>query len=373
MLRFGIVGGGNIAGVHRIAAEFDSLASLCAGAFSRDVHKNEMVGRQWHIEDDRLYSSYEEMAQREKLRADAIDFCIVATPNSSHFEICKLFLENGFNVVCDKPMTTSLEDAKELVRLAQEKDLLFCVTYTYAYFPMVQLAKEMISQGRIGNIMMVMSEYSHESRLKGLMNGTAKATVWRLNPEISGPAGTLADLGTHVEYLVSMVTGLKITRLVAKLDKVPNAPLLDTNASMMVAYDNGASGVYWVSQVAAGSQNDIGFRIYGDLGTIEWHFSKGDELRITMAGEPVEVIRRFNTQCDIFNRYARARSMPLEPSHEAFANIYLDYCRALMDKRNHKMNNYQYPDMVAGLQGVRFIEACLRSSEENRWIEMDLL
>ncbi len=370
MLKFGIIGSGNIADLHLIGAEFDSLATLCAGSFSRNADKNISVGKQWSVNEDRIYSNYREMAECEMRREDPIDFCIVATPNSSHYEICKLFLESGINVVCDKPITTTTAEAKELMELVEKKGLFFGVTYTYAYIPMVQLAKEIISQGRIGNIMMVMSEYSQESRLKGLMDGTAKGKVWRLDPEISGPAGTLADLGTHVEYMISMVTGLKISRLIAKLDKVPQSPLLDTNASILLEYENGATGVYWVSQVAAGSQNDIGFRIYGDLGSIEWHYKKHDELKISITGEPDELLRKFNIQSDSIKRFSRERGMPLEPSYEAFANIYFDFCRALIEKKNNRISTYSYPDIVAGIGGIKFIEACIESSKEDRWIEI---
>ena len=271
MLNYGMVGGGPgafIGDVHRKAIRMDGLAKLTAGSFSRDAEKSKEFGKTLGIEEDRLYLSYEEMAKKEAERADGISFVVCVTPNVTHFAVCRAFLEEGINVVCDKPLTFTSEQARILVDLAKEKDLLFGVTYTYTGYPAVKQMRAMIQNGAIGKIRFVNAEYPQEWLAMPVAEDSDIAP-WRLDPKISGIANCLGDIGTHVENLVSVITGLKIKKVSAHLHSLVEGRTLDDNAVVNVEYESGAKGLYWSSQIAFGYDNAIRVRIFGEKGGLE--------------------------------------------------------------------------------------------------------
>ena len=271
-IQYGMVGGGPgsfIGDAHRRAINLDGTATLVAGCFSRTVEKSRQTGQELGIDPDRCYATYEEMAKAEAARPDGIRFVVVVTPNVSHYPVCKAFLEAGIPVACDKPLCLTVEQAEELQRLAEEKDLLFLVTYTYMGHVTAKHIRETIRSGKLGKIRTVMAEYpqgwlAHEGDWGG------KQGEWRCDPEQSGGVNCLGDLGTHVENAVATMTGLKVRRLLARMDVVVPGRVLDDNDVVLVEYEGGATGVYWTSQFAIGHDNDLRVRIYGEKGSILW-------------------------------------------------------------------------------------------------------
>jgi len=374
---YGMVGGGPgafIGEVHRTAIRMDNLASLVAGSFSRDHQKALRFGEDLGLCSQRVYRSYEEMAEKEASRPDGIDFVVVVTPNASHYAICKAFLLQGIHVVCDKPMTLEYDQAKELAELADTKGLLFCVTYTYTGYPVVKQIRQMIRSGEIGEIRFVNAEYAQEWLATRSENDGNRQAAWRTDPAYSGKSNCVGDIGSHVENMVSTMTGLEISRLSARLDTFLPGRQLDDNATIMVAYDGGAKGLYWTSQIAIGSDNGLRVRIIGSEGTIDWRQEDPDHFRLAKLGQPVQTWSRGR---DLFDdqvqRYSRLPAGHPEGVFEAFANIYKAYVAALCQLRAGglvSLVEYGFPSAWQGAQGVRFVDACVESSKNGAaWVE----
>lgn len=373
-LRFGMVGGGigaYIGDVHRKGALFDGQAELVAGAFSRSYERTLLTGKQWGVDPDRLYRDYAEMAEKEAAREDGIDFVIIATPNYAHYSAAKAFLEQGIHVVCDKPLTITIEEAEELRNLAKAKGLLFCVTYAYSQCGALKQAQTMIKNGDLGEIIMVSAEYP------GAWMAADVGTPWRLDPEQAGISACVGDIGTHIEHTVSYITGLEIDELCARLDNFGGEDRsLDTNAVIMVKYKNGAVGNYWCSQVAIGYDNGLSMRVFGTKGSIEWRQEEPDYLKVTKLGEPQQIWSRGS---DYF--YPEAQKMArLSPGHpegyyEMFANLYLKFTSALLKLKqglNLAEEDLDFPDAQAGVNGVKFIHRCVESSKRGSvWVKFN--
>lgn len=376
-IRYGMVGGGTgsfIGEVHRKAIGLDGKAVLTAGCFSRSLPLTLETGKALGVSKDRLYESYMEMAEAESNREDGINFVSIVTPNSSHFTIARAFLEKGINVVCDKPLTTSYDEAVQLQKLAEEKDLLFAVTYSYTGYPTVKQAKEMIKRGEIGEIRFVNAEYPQEWLAEPVENdGTNKQASWRTDPAQSGISNCVGDIGSHIENMISYVTGLKIDSLSARLDKMVEGRKLDDNATIMLNYKGGAKGLYWSSQIAWGHDNDLSFRIYGTEGAISWRQEECNYLKIAKKGEHVKVASRGRDDFyDHPGSYVRIPSGHPEGYFEALGNIYSTYIDALSVKKNGgtpEGNQLDFPTPLDGANGVKFIEKCVESSDKNSaWV-----
>jgi predicted dehydrogenase len=377
-ITYGMVGGGGgsfIGDVHRKAISLDGKAILAAGCFSRSLPLTLEAGEALGVSKDRLYESYMEMAEAESKREDGIDFVSIVTPNSSHFTIVRAFLENGINVVCDKPLTTNYDEAVLLQKLAEDKNLLFAVTYAYTGYPTVKQAKEMIKQGEIGDIRFVNAEYSQEWLAEAVENDpNNKQAAWRTDPAQSGISNCVGDIGSHIENMISYVTGLEIEQLSARLDKMVDGRKLDDNAVIMLNYKGGAKGLYWSSQIAWGHDNDFSFRIYGSEGAISWRQENPNHLKISKKGEHVKVASRGRD--DFYNHpgsYVRLPSGHVEGYFEAFANIYSTYITAISIKNSGGTptdDQLDFPTPLDGANGVKFIEKCVESSEKNSyWID----
>lgn len=377
-IRYGMVGGGGgsfIGEVHRKAIGLDGKAILSAGCFSRSLPLTLETGEALGVSKDRLYESYMEMAEAESRREDGIDFVSIVTPNSSHFTIARAFLEKGINVVCDKPLTTNYEEALQLQKLAKEKALLFAVTYTYTGYPAVKQAREMIKQGEIGDIRFVNAEYPQEWLAEAVEKDPAnKQAGWRTDPAQSGISNCVGDIGSHIENMISYVTGLEIDQLSARLDKMVEGRKLDDNAVIMLNYKGGAKGLYWSSQIAWGHDNDLSFRIYGSKGAIAWRQENPNYLQISKKGENVKIASRGRD--DFYDHpasYIRLPSGHVEGYFEAFANIYSTYITAVSVQKEGvplTENQLDFPTPLDGAKGVRFIEKCVESSEKNSsWVD----
>lgn len=378
-LRYGQVGGSKgafIGGVHRRAIALEETADLVAGCFDNRWEKNEETGKFYGLSSDRIYRDYKEMAKAEQEREDKIDFVSICTPNFLHYEIAKAFLEAGIHVVCEKPLCFTVEEAEELRELAAGKGILFAVTYTYPGYAMVKFAKELIAQGQIGEIINVNAEYLQDwliDEVGDSKSETSRLSVWRMDPEVSGGSNCVGDIGTHIEAVVSYMTGLKTRKVAAMLDHF--GCTLDLNANILVELENGCHGTFSCSQVCAGHNNGLVVRIFGTKGSIEWVQEEPELLRVAMKGEPMRIYSR-GTGC--VHGLAEQRSH-LPAGHPeglimAFANTY----RAIQDSILKKINGEEpmledldYPSVDDGVEGVKFIRACLESSRQNAaWVTL---
>ena len=368
ILNFGMVGGGIgsfIGEVHRKAASINSKAKLVAGCFSRSFDNTLSTGKYLGIDTKRLYKDFWEMAEKEQSRDDKIDFVVIVTPNSLHFEIAKSFLEKGINVVCDKPLTLKIEEAEELVSLVEKNDLLGCVTYTYAGYPMIKHAREIINKGNIGKIRMVMGEYLKESMTISSEKNRKKKPLWRIDPKYSGKSHCVADIGSHIEYIISYVTGLQIDSLCAKLDIFVEEGKLDDNAEILLKYKNGASGIYWCSKIAIGYKNSVKIRVIGEKGSIEWEQEIHNDLRVAYIGQPVQILSQEKVSIyHLTSKASRLSGELPEGYYEAFANIYSNFTDVLLAKKESKLyrKEIDFPDFKDGTRGVKFIDLCVESS-----------
>ena len=368
ILNFGMVGGGIgsfIGEVHRKAASINNKANLVAGCFSRSFDNTLSTGKNLGIDTKRLYKDFWEMSDKEQSRDDKIDFVVIVTPNSLHFEIAKSFLEKCINVVCDKPLTLKIEEAEELVSLVEKNDLLGCVTYTYAGYPMIKHAREIINKGNIGKIRMVMGEYLKESMTISSEKNRKKKPLWRIDPKYSGKSHCVADIGSHIEYIISYVTGLQIDSLCAKLDIFVEEGKLDDNAEILLKYKNGASGIYWCSKIAIGYKNSVKIRVLGEKGSIEWEQEIHNDLRVAYIGQPVQILSQEKDSIYHLTSKAFRLSGELpEGYYEAFANIYSNFTDALLAKKESKLyrKEIDFPDFKDGTRGVKFIDLCVESS-----------
>ena len=376
VLSFGMVGGGSgslIGEVHRKSASFDRKAKLVAGCFSRSYDNTLSTGEKLGLDSGRLYKNYREMTGQEGAREDKIDFVIIVTPNNLHFKIAQAFLEKGINVVCDKPLTLKVKEAEELINLAKKRDLLCCVTYTYSGYPMVKHAREIIAKGEIGKIRMVMGEYLQEWLAMPVEKEEKnKQASWRTDPKYSGKSNCVADIGCHIENIISYVTGLEIDFLCANLDIFVEGRALDDNAEILVKYTSGARGIYWCSQVAIGYNNGLKFRILGEKGSIEWEQEKPDFLKVAFYGRPVQILFRGRDNLNpLAKRVSRLPGGHPEGLYEAFANIYSNFSDVLLARKARSINQKEvdFPTFEDGARGVKFINLCVESSQKGaRWI-----
>lgn len=378
VLKYGMVGGGPgslIGEVHRKAAKFDGKSEIVSGVFSRSYDKTLQTGEELGLEEERLYSDYEEMAEKEGARADGIDFVSIVVPNKFHYPAAKAFLSRGINVVCDKPLTVTLDEARELEKLTRENDLLFGVTYVYSGYPMVKQARELVQSGELGDIRVIQGEYPQEWLAAPVEKEGNKQAEWRTNPELSGNVNCVGDIGTHIENTVSYISGLEIDSIAANLSIFGKGRELDDNAEMMVKFSNGATGSFWCSQVAVGHDNGLKVRVYGTKGSLVWEQENPNYLEVSHLHEPKKVLSKGRDE--LYSPAEEAFRLPgghPEGFYEAFSNIYSNYLDALTDKRKGKeikVEDYDYPDVTEGVEGVRFIETCLESSERNsEWVEL---
>ena len=372
-LQYGMIGGGPgsfIGEAHRRAINLDASAILAAGCFSRTQEKSAQTGAQLGLDPERCYADYRKMAEAE---AGKLDFVVVVTPNVSHYPICKAFLEAGINVSCDKPLCLTVEEAEDLVRLAEEKDLLFMVTYTYTGHVTAKHVRTYIREGKLGKIRTVMAEYPQGwLAYEGEWGG--KQGEWRCDPKQSGGVNCLGDLGTHVENMVSMMTGLKIKRLCARMDRLVPGRVLDDNDFVMVEYEGGAVGTYWTSQVAIGHDNDLAVRIYGEDGSIEWKQTECE--KVLMVSRDGTLIERHRGNGGIeaeAAKYGRLPSGHTEGWLEAMGNLYRSFTQCIEAKAagTFTPDMIDYPTVRDGAEGVKFVQACLKSNEAGSiWVDL---
>jgi predicted dehydrogenase len=367
-IRLGMVGGGHgafIGAVHRFAARLDGEFELVAGALSSDPDRALASGRALGIPVDRTYGSFVEMAGREAKRPDGIEAVAIVTPNHMHFAPAKLFLEAGVHVICDKPLTATLDEAEELARIARRSGKLFVLTHNYTGYPMVRQARAMIASGEVGEVRVVQAEYAQDWLTERVEDGGSKQAEWRTDPRRSGAGGCIGDIGTHAYNLVSFVTGLELESLCADLSALVPARALDDNAHVLLRFGGGARGMLWASQVAVGNENRLVLRVYGTKGGLEWSQEQPDQLWYAPYGRPRQMITRNGSGADdASRRVSRIPAGHPEGYLEAFANIYAEAARAIRAARNGTAPDPDvvFPTVEDGLKGVAFVDACVRSS-----------
>lgn len=376
----GMVGGGQdafIGAVHRIAALIDGQIELVCGAFSSNAQKSKASGEALFLPPERVYGSYEEMiTQESKLpEGERMDFVSIVTPNHMHFGPAKMALEHGFHVVLDKPMTLSLQEAEQLKEIVEKTGLIFCLTHTYTGYPMVKEARQVVASGKLGKIRKVYVEYPQgwlSSHLEGTGN---KQADWRTDPKRSGIAGCMGDIGTHAENLAEYVSGLKITELCADINIVVPDRLLDDDGAVLLKFEDGASGVLMATQVAAGEENCIKIRVYGEKGGLEWKQDDANTLLLKWADRPAEVVRTGGPGLSSYAVHnTRTPAGHPEGYLEAFANLYRNFAlcvRAKMSGEQPKPEWLDFPGVEDGVRGMLFIEKVIESGKsEQKWIAM---
>lgn len=374
-----MVGGGRgafIGGVHRRAAALDGEIELVAGAFSSDPKKSALSGKDFYLKPSRVYASYQEMAEKEKAlpENERIDFVTIVVQNFLHFEVAKTFLEAGFNVICDKPVTLDLEQARELRTIIKKSKKVFALTHNYTGYPMVKLARQMIRKGELGKLIKVVCEYPQGYAITALTGEDKAIANWRANPKIAGISNCMGDIGTHAENLVHYITGLEIDRLCADLSVNIPGRTLDDDGNVLVRFKGGARGIIYASQVSNGDENDLAIRVYGTKKSLEWHQEEPNDLIVKDARSPRQVYRRGNDY--VSGAAADNTRIPFghpEGFIEAFANVYNAAAVAIRDERTGKFprkSGYDYPDIRDGIIGMAFIETVVKSSKsKEKWIK----
>lgn len=384
-LRMGMIGGGKdafIGAIHRIAANMDGLVELCAGALS--IHPDAAIesGEELFLDKDRVYLTYEEMIKKESAQpADKrLDFITIVTPNFAHFAPAMMALDNGFNIVIEKPMTLTLDEAKQLKDKVEKTGLQLCLTHTYSGYPMVKQARDMVQSGVFGKSRKIMVEYTQGWLSKpSEKEGNAQA-AWRTDPKKSGIAGCMGDIGTHAAHLAEYISGLKITRLCADLNIMVPGRALDDDGNVLLKFEEDVSGVLIASQIAAGEENNLKFKMYGEKGGIEWNQQEPNTLLVKWLDQPTQILRAGSGYTNILSSFAtkncRTPGGHPEGYLEAFGNIYRNFALTLSAKiegTEPTKEMLDFPGAEDGVRGMAFIENVVASGKSNeKWTEFTI-
>lgn len=380
-LNMGLIGGGVgsfIGKVHSIAACLDNRAVLAAGAFSSDPEKSKLSAEDYGVSKSRAYGSYQQMIEEELNLPDGqrIDFASITTPNHTHFTIAKAFLEAGFNVVCDKPMTLTLQEAEELASIVEKNSLIFGLTHNYTGYPLVRQAREMIQRGELGEIQAIRAFYIQGWLRTRLENSGQKQASWRTDPKRSGIAGCFGDIATHAYNLARFVSGLLPDQVSCTLKTFEPGRELDDYGTAIIKLQGGALATVTASQISHGRENDLWIEVDGTLGALEWHQEEPNKMVVRRNGQPHQIYTRAGGP--YLNEFAQSSSrLPAghpEAFFEAFANVYASVFDAMADRKVNKNTPWQksvYPNVMDGVDGINFITRCVESSKSQAsWVSM---
>ena len=378
-LKMGMVGGclsSFIGVVHRMAAGLDNEIELVAGAFNADVALSKQAGKAYYLNDERVYGSYREMFEKEKQlpEGERMDFVSIVTPNFLHFDIAKMALENGFHVVCEKPMTVTSPEAEQLVALVESTGLIFALTHPYSAYPLVKQAKHIVETKQLGAIRKVVVEYPQGWLATALESSGNQQASWRTNPAKSGKSGSIGDIGVHAQNLAEYITGQKITEVCADFTTFVSGRMLEDDANVLIHFDQGAKGILYASQISVGEENNLKIRVYGEKGGIEWHQQEPNSLIVNLLNKPLQIFRTGDNSnlCAEAIKNTRLPGGHPEGLIEAFANIYRNFAAAV---KNHKVGlvneNADIATVQDGLRGMQFIDAVVESASSNeKWIKL---
>jgi predicted dehydrogenase len=380
-LRYGMIGGGRdafIGAVHRMAARLDDQYELVAGALSADPEKARLSGRDLGLDPARIYGGFEEMAKAEAARPDGIEAAVIVTPNHLHAPVAKAFLAAGIDVICDKPLSLTMEEAYDLVKRARDSKLVFAVTHHNTGYPMVRQAREMIAAGELGKLRIVHAAYIQDWLTQPIDAEGQKQAEWRTDPARAGLSACLADIGVHAYNLTQFVTGMDAAGVLADLATFVPGRRLDDNAHVLLRYANGAKGVLMASQVAPGNPNNLSLKVYGDRAGLEWSGEAPEVLRFTPFGEPTRILLRGGPG----NTAEARRGSRIPAGHpegflEAFANLYRDAASLIRARRAGQppdpLAAASVPTVIDGAKGMRFVEAAVQSSRaDGKWVSAAL-
>ena len=378
-LKMGLIGGGTgsfIGKVHHMAALLDNRIELVCGAFSHDPEVSKQSGPEYRLSDERVYGSYAEMIQTEKNlpAGQRMDFVSIVTPNSLHFDPARLALRNGFHVICDKPVTFSLQEAIDLEKTVLQTGLIFALTHTYTGYPMVKEARHIVKSGRLGAIRKILVEYNQGWLSMPVERTGNKQAAWRMDPLKAGISCTMGDVGTHAANLAEYITGLTITQVCADLTAFVPGRQLDDDGSVLLRFDNGAKGVLTASQICTGEENALKIRIYGEKGGLEWNQMEPNSLLLKWADRPMEIARTgAGKLSEAAVAHTRVPAGHPEGYIEAFANIYRNFADAVSRWKNGRQPEplYDFPGIQEGVRGMLFLEKVVESSSgSKKWVDM---
>ena len=370
-LKLGMVGGGKdafIGSVHRTAARMDGAWTITAGALSSTPEKGRTSGREIGIADDRNYGSWQELLETEAARPEGnrIDAVSIVTPNHVHYPVAKAAVEAGFHVICDKPLVIDSDQANDLIAAVERAGVVFGVTYNYTGYPMVKQARQMVAQGKLGELRKVVVEYNQGWLATKLEGGDNKQADWRTDPARSGVGGAIGDIGSHAENLLATITGLELEAICADLTTFVPGRQLDDDANVLLRFKGGAKGILTVSQIAIGEENDLGIRVYGTEGSLTWRQENPNYLTYETLDGPAQILSRGNGYLgDAASRHTRIPSGHPEAFLEAFANVYGNIAAAIQGDKDA-----DYPTVLEGARGVHFIERTVASAQADaKWTD----
>ncbi len=381
-----MVGGGRgafIGNVHRMAANLDGKIELVAGCFSSTPEKSRLSGQDFFLDPSRVYSTYQEMAEKEAAlpENERIDFVSIVVQNHLHFDVANTFIKAGFHVICDKPMTQTLDQAHALRDIVLETDRIFCLTHNYTGYPMVKEARRMVKDGELGRILKIVAEYPQGYAVGDVEGeGQGKINNWRSDPNVAGISNCMGDIGTHAHNLIRYITGLEIDEICSELTTFIPGRSLDDDGNSLVRFKGGAKGIIYASQISNGDENDLNIRVYGTKASIEWHQEDPNELIVKYANAPRRVYRRGNdyiSEAAASHGYTRTPFAHPEGFIEAFANIYLAAAKAMADRIDGipaPATGYDFPSIDDGVAGMAFIKATVESSaSEEKWVKFPIV
>ncbi len=372
-IRIGFVGGGPnsfIGYTHRLAARFDNRFEFVAGVFSKNIKKSKKFGISLGLDPTRCYSNYVSMAKNELKRVDGIQALGIMTPSGDHYKISKAFIENNIHIICDKPLTATVEDALKLEKLVKRKKIIFALTHNYSAYPMLREAKSIIDKGKIGQTLLIDIEYPQGYTVGVNKKNESNVLKWRLNKKMCGPSMILAEIGTHDYHLLRYVTSLEVKEVSAEVSSLSPQITVDDNAFITLRMKNKARASIWVSSAATGGENGLKIRVYGTKGAVEWFQDDPNNLKFTELNKSTKIVTRASPEVSNFSLgSSRVAAGHPEGFFEAFANIYTEFADLINDKKKNK--KIKFPSIEDGVKGIKFIFAAKKSSNNNsKWIKL---
>ena len=374
-IRIGFIGGGSnsfIGYTHRLAARFDNRFDFVAGVFSKDKKKSITFGKSLGLDPKRCYNDYKTMAKEEAQRTDGIEAIGIMTPSGDHYKIAREFIKNKIHIICDKPLTASVEDAIALQKLIKKSKIIFALTHNYSAYPMLREAKQLVLKNKIGKIKVINVEYPQGYTVAVKKKDEKNTLKWRLNKKMCGPSMILAEIGTHAYHLMRYVTDLEVREVSAEVNSLSEEISVDDNAFMIVRMENKARGSIWVSSAATGGENGLKIRVYGTKGAVEWLQDDPNNLKFTELNVPTKIITRAsNSVSNLSIESSRVAAGHPEGFFEAFANIYTEFADSIINYKQSKKFKSTHPSIEDGVKGIKFIFAAKKSSDKNsKWIKI---
>jgi len=374
-IKIGFVGGGPnsfIGYTHRLAARFDNRFEFVAGVFSRDIKKSKSFGISLGLDPARCYSNYSSMALEESKRTDGIEALGIMTPSGDHYKIAKLFIEKNVHIICDKPLTATIEEAEKLEKLVKKKKIIFALTHNYSAYPMLREAKMIVENGKVGDVTLVNVEYPQGYTVGIKKKDEASILKWRLDKKMCGPSMILAEIGTHAYHLLRYVTGLEAKEVSAEVNSLSPELSVDDNAFLILRMKNNARASIWVSSAATGGENGLKIRVYGTKGSVEWLQDDPNILKFTELNKSTKILTRANNEVSNLSlESSRLAAGHPEGFFEAFANLYTEFYNSIISYRNKKNLKVSHPNINDGVKGIKFIFAAKQSSKNNsKWIKI---